>query len=530
MILNACREIDQDRPSCLDNSLRCLRHPSVAISIVLLVVNDHVLKQSFPGVVTNKLSDFSGLYFFPFLIAVGLGFVLGNSAQRRKDAGVLAFLFAGAFFVLIKTVPWINSLTEESLSILTGRRSIIVLDTTDLVALLVLYPSWRLWKRPANQKSSYISWLVIGIASLASIATSIVEPSVITNLYVQGDTVYAAAPSQLAWFESNDDGQTWQYLSEVPSLLSNLPNRDPMLPKTSCDPDDESWCIKVSGEEFVEHSYDSGVTWTVAWKVPSGRRMFMERLTTGLFGSKQIDVGPYDVVFAGNPNNRRAVIAMGNEGILLIDLEGKWSRVQVGGDSYPTPFEVREMDEIIRLVGWETIFILVAAVTGWALLNNLFWQPILEEMKSRPALSQLVRWVTKPLDVARIILFTLLASAIIIGLITNLFFVGLFLIWPLLVSVLFALTIPFVGQFVSRNRLAQVASNSPWPVRGLWSVFLVIAAFLIFGYTPLVLWAWGTIPWYGIAILISVILMVTVFALGLRRVRKYAVKTIENLS
>jgi len=50
-------------------ALRCLRHPATLISISLLLFNDHVLKIAAPSPLTGKLSDFAGLFFFPFLLA-----------------------------------------------------------------------------------------------------------------------------------------------------------------------------------------------------------------------------------------------------------------------------------------------------------------------------------------------------------------------------------------------------------------------------------------------------------------------------
>ena len=42
-------------------ALRALASPAAIASLLLLLVNDHVLKQAWPGVVTGKLSDFAGL-------------------------------------------------------------------------------------------------------------------------------------------------------------------------------------------------------------------------------------------------------------------------------------------------------------------------------------------------------------------------------------------------------------------------------------------------------------------------------------
>jgi tetratricopeptide (TPR) repeat protein len=41
-------------------------------TVAILVVNDHVLKQAFPGVVTGKLSDFAGLFAFAVFFSVAI--------------------------------------------------------------------------------------------------------------------------------------------------------------------------------------------------------------------------------------------------------------------------------------------------------------------------------------------------------------------------------------------------------------------------------------------------------------------------
>jgi hypothetical protein len=43
-------------------------HPLVVAALVVLLLNDHVLKGRWPGVVTGKLSDVAGLVLFPILL------------------------------------------------------------------------------------------------------------------------------------------------------------------------------------------------------------------------------------------------------------------------------------------------------------------------------------------------------------------------------------------------------------------------------------------------------------------------------
>ena len=80
-----------------------LLHPLALLSVALLVVNDHVLKWSYPGLVTGKLSDLAGMIFFPLLLQA-----LYELAQR---------LFRGAFTPSQRVLWWCALLTALGFSL-----------------------------------------------------------------------------------------------------------------------------------------------------------------------------------------------------------------------------------------------------------------------------------------------------------------------------------------------------------------------------------------------------------------------------
>lgn len=55
--------------------LKALSHPISLFAIALLLANEHILKVVTPFPLTGKLSDFAGLFFFPYLLAGLLGLV-----------------------------------------------------------------------------------------------------------------------------------------------------------------------------------------------------------------------------------------------------------------------------------------------------------------------------------------------------------------------------------------------------------------------------------------------------------------------
>jgi hypothetical protein len=80
-----------------------LLHPGALVAILVLVLNDHVLKQAFPGVVTGKLSDVAGLVFFPLALQatweLGLERCGRWSAPSRRTL-VVAVVLTGIGFAL----------------------------------------------------------------------------------------------------------------------------------------------------------------------------------------------------------------------------------------------------------------------------------------------------------------------------------------------------------------------------------------------------------------------------------------------
>lgn len=80
-----------------------LLHPVSLAAIALLVVNDHVLKAAWPGLVTGKLSDVAGMVFFPlFLAAVAQQLRPGLPLRRAVAA---CALLTALVFAAIKLWP-----------------------------------------------------------------------------------------------------------------------------------------------------------------------------------------------------------------------------------------------------------------------------------------------------------------------------------------------------------------------------------------------------------------------------------------
>jgi hypothetical protein len=124
-------------------------------AVALLAINDHVLKGAgwLPPVVTGKLSDFAGLFFFPLLLVA-----LARLA-RARHGGIaplctrdlaLAVGATAIVFAAVKTTAGGAALYREALAWVWGAPVRFVADATDLVALLVLPVTWVHGRRLAT--------------------------------------------------------------------------------------------------------------------------------------------------------------------------------------------------------------------------------------------------------------------------------------------------------------------------------------------------------------------------------------------
>jgi len=138
--------------------------------IVLLVVNDWVLKPAVGGVVTGKLSDVAGLAVVPLvataaldvaLIALArLGLRVDFSLRPWKLHAALVIAFLG--FTAVKLSPAAAAVVAATLSVVTGG-STIVPDPTDLIALPALLVAY--WHgRQVIARGSYGRLAVLRLA------------------------------------------------------------------------------------------------------------------------------------------------------------------------------------------------------------------------------------------------------------------------------------------------------------------------------------------------------------------------------
>ncbi|WP_155374349.1 hypothetical protein [Catellatospora vulcania] len=342
-------------------SLAWLAHPVSLLALAVLLVNDHVLKAAWPGVVTGKLSDVAGLLVAPPLLALLVTLGAPRLPQRLVAAG--ATVAVGVGFAVVKSSGTAAAAASDLWTVVAGP-STVRADLTDLLALPVLLGTLAVWRhartRPAPTRLTRAVRIgvVLPLALLGVAATSADQTGTSVRAAVdeQQRLVVAADRGYLA---STDGGRTFERYGQRqyhPDLSRS--DREQCLP-------DRSFCYRaVSGHLRIEESGDRGLTWTVAWELPDRTRDLLAREHSSLFGSP--GVMSYEVVVVALPDGGHVVAAAnGHDGVVVRDVTGAWTRIGDGADpAAPLP------DGLLPVHHW---FDRIWAELAWLFLATLWF-------------------------------------------------------------------------------------------------------------------------------------------------------------
>lgn len=515
-------------PAGLQHSLRALGHPLSLASVALLLVNDHVLKRAYPSELTGKLSDFAGLFFFPYLLIALANLARWALGRHRADragrppegtrgAAWPAYLLSTCLFAAAKLDPALNAGINRLLQYLLGLPVQVARDPSDLVALLALAPSWRLWETVrSNQARTPMrrSLIALGLASLAAVATAPCPPEQpITHLVPHEGRLYALAtawePVSSAFIDTNA-GRFWDNLdpAALPEAVLAAAAVPVKLPKVVCVPGQEQTCYRAAGREQLEASADGGQSWQVVWSPSQARRPYMDRVATGygtiLACGESVDLRANDLAVIGQGQDHTVIAALGNQGV-LVGRYGRpdWERFGVGS-AIPTPERGGLQDllppviilgeTVLALVGGSAVFIYLSAV-AWPRLES--GAAVAEPGGGRSP------WIT-----VGIIDFVLLVLLVLLNLEELLTTVLL----PLL-----GLSALIAGMVV---RWTKAFRRTPRPSDARRALGLSAGGGLLaaFGFwLPFALWVLGLIPGYGAALVLALAASIAVTVWNQRR-------------
>lgn len=313
-----------------------LGDPSTVVALIILVVNDHVLKAAFPGLITGKLSDAAGLVLAPPLLAV-----LATLAAPRLPArwsGPGSILTVAITFGLIKIFPYGGELASRALSLVTP--SLVRADPSDLLTLPALAVAWwslrrahrapiRLATRPfrALRVAVLLPLALVGVA-----ATSAVPVEFAQRVVVDGDAIYLGSGwrGPTSWAVSRDDGRTW---AELPVSADAQKYLRQELRTEACAGD---VCYRVVPDALAVETRTGGGDWVTSWRIGDRDRHYLYRTIDNL--ERIGDLSSTAIAVRETAGGGHVVlVANGPDGFAMRDATGAWQRIGFPGQGRAAP-------------------------------------------------------------------------------------------------------------------------------------------------------------------------------------------------
>ncbi|MEV0382933.1 hypothetical protein [Nonomuraea sp. NPDC050643] len=284
-----------------------LCHPVTVAGVLVLLVNDHLLKQAWPGFVTGKLSDVAGLVVAPALLALLF--------WRRAD--LAATLLTGVLFAVVKSTETGAEAASQVWTWVAGPSRVLA-DPTDLLALPALALAWWIRHRSLRGPGSARRRLIVTmpLAVLAVTATAAAPPPLSADsVEIDSlDRIVVHNGPGWAWI-SEDGGRTW---AEGSAKRVKPPQ------SAQCVPGQATRCYRVAKDRMaVEQSDDGGRTWQPSWR-PSEDDL--ERM------ARQYDrpapaLRAMALTVQARSGGHTVVVANGLDGIVVRDPSGTWQRL-----------------------------------------------------------------------------------------------------------------------------------------------------------------------------------------------------------
>lgn len=345
-----------------------LTHPLSIIAIVLLLLNDHWLRWTYPSWLTGKLGDFTWLIFAPFIAAIVFAWVIPRRLHNHEQiVGFVSFITIGLWFALAKTVPAIHLVTTMAWENIIGWQGSLRMDVSDLLTLPALLIGWHIWQSSKQHRTSLraigsvifafavvatlasdgpvFSWSDSGIVSICQVGSSLLTATenMPTTIYkgAEAGQPYADPDDRNSYivirstnvFTSEDGGLTWGHRVEEDFVLPESGCSD-VGSKVVTDPDDNAIQYRWESGESIQQSTDAGVTWSLVYGLDElqqdVRRYYNHYSSTGYEYTRRFIPGPVSGLVDQITGN--LVLAMSWDGVLVrTAADGEWHWIALGG-------------------------------------------------------------------------------------------------------------------------------------------------------------------------------------------------------
>ncbi|KAB2866891.1 MAG: hypothetical protein F9K46_01415 [Anaerolineae bacterium] len=335
-------------------ALHSILHPISIGAIVVLLLNDHFLKQHYPSWWTGKLSDFAGLIFAPLILATFLAWIIPPRLKNQENwVGIIAFSVTGIMFALTKTLPQVNDATSEFWEFFAGGPVKMWLDSTDLLALPALIIGWLIWNNRTNNFDGYLA-PASGMMILACLSALASTPGGadygIVCVTFDEDTLIGWSGHSDSDGHLGTNGKVYTVDSSLTSSERSINNaqecnqwlanvqQSPVWELTN--PNEPNQIYRFTFGQSIEVSENAGRDWLTAIdleNIATEKRM-RAKDRTNIWTGFIAEPGPLDAVF--DPSGNKLYVAMGLDGILVIQSDKKPIWVSIGDYQFDEPDEI----------------------------------------------------------------------------------------------------------------------------------------------------------------------------------------------
>jgi hypothetical protein len=353
-------------------ALYILSQPLSVGAILLLLINDHLLRIYWPSWWTGKIGDFAWLYFTPFALAAILAWLIPSHWKHHETTVfALAFALTGGVFSLANTSAmfhlWLINLLENILGTPISLRR----DPTDIIALISLVMAWQMWIREkrSQHKSSQTGLTLIPVAALLTIANMAVWPDNrgIECLVLHEDRITAyteSLPYVDTAFESQDGGYSWQTSSD-----SDRTGCTPFENNETLDPSNPDIRYRFTNPNIIEFSSDGGATWQEDFLIEPIGEVEETLIRKTHHGPIILENRLLDTII--DPASGNLLLAMGHRGLLMREANGNWNWMAVGPYEH---IEKTRPEDVRFLIDGHILlaisFLLLSISTAFARINK----------------------------------------------------------------------------------------------------------------------------------------------------------------
>lgn len=451
----------------MNKSLSLLCRPPAILAVVLVVVNDWLLKPLFPSWLTGKLSDIGVLFFLPLLAGGLITLALPRNWRGREAwAAGTGYLLTLCGYLLLKAAPVTATWLANSISNLTGFQLRALADPTDLWLLPVLGLSAGWWALAGRKPLPGLlrRWLFVPLVALVALADAAMPDPGIACLR-EADGVLFARGGYSRTYASTDGGMTWAEKGESwqgnCGLLEETDRREVALP-------DGSVTYRIQRGGAVERSSDGGATWRPVGASAEIREAEQAYILKTRGSNLDFIMPPQDALV--DPAGGNLILAMGQQGVLVVRPDGSWQWSGVGSYQH----------ESLRTAGLNGYLLLLTSEMVLALEAGLVWlgTAVLAGRRRAWTVVSVLAWLG--------VFFT---GAALHPEVANEAYIGIVPVFGLLVCALLSVVL-VIGAAVA------IKANL---LRGLPLALLLAVLALV----PYGLWALDVLPRYGMAQLLA---------------------------